>query len=183
MSQTSPHQAQPPRVQVDDKGDAPAIIRRWLSGQTIGLLLFCILWDGILVIWYIFAVGGPNATWVMVFFPIVQVVLGVVLTYVAVTGLFNRTVVRVDPENLTVRHGPLPWAGSRSLSRSDICQLYCTPAFVRRDQATGKSTYNVNALLNDGRQIKLLGGLHLSEALYFKQQLEAWLGIEPQHVP
>jgi hypothetical protein len=36
--------------------------------------------------------------------------------------------------------------------------------------------------MSDERKVKLLGNLSKDEALFFEQQLEEWLGIEPYPV-
>ena len=44
--------------------------------------------------------------------PIAHVAVGVGLTYYTLTRLMNRTRIEVSRDELTIRHGPLPWRGN-----------------------------------------------------------------------
>lgn len=170
----------PDRLRIEDLGDPRRIIRRWFSTAIIVLVFFCIFWDGFLIVWYWIAFTKPGP-WIMVVFPLLHVAAGVYLTYFALAGLFNHTTVTIECNQLTVRHGPVPWKGVPSLAVEDIIQLYCDQSYSSRNRNSNWQ-YNVNALMADERKVKLLGSLPKEEALFFEQQLEEWLGIEPYPV-
>jgi len=145
------------------------------------LLFFCIFWNGFLVFWYSMAFGQDSPL-IMKLFPVLHVAVGVLLTYSTLCGFINRTVIEVTDEELTIRHGPLPWPGNQTLTVPDIRQIYCDETISRGRNSTSTS-YNVNALLVEERTIKLLSSLPEKQmALFVEQQLEEWLKIKPQHV-
>jgi len=166
----------PKGIAVEQWGNDLTITRRWFSPVFVFLLFFCIAWDGFLVFWYSMAFsGGP---WIMIVFPIAHVAVGVGLTYYTVAGFLNRSVIKVSGGVLTVRHAPLPWPGTHTLNASDLAQAYCTEHFTQGRNSSGSTSYRVNAMLADGRKIKLLDGLTESDqALFIEQQLESHLGI------
>jgi hypothetical protein len=47
-------------------------------------------------------------------FLVLNVIMGVVMTYSAATGLLNRTRLSLNRDTLTIEHGPLPWPGRDS---------------------------------------------------------------------
>lgn len=103
------------------------------------------------------------------------------LHYVALTGLFNRTSVRGGLGRLTVQNGPIPSPGNRELSSEQLRQLHVTE---RRTEVDNPKTthYDLCALLVDGREVTLLQGLEeLEQARYLEGLFEQHLGIlEPR---
>lgn len=178
----------PPGLFVDEWGQDLVITRRWFSGVVVFLAFFCIAWDSFLVGWYMIAFGeeGPPGPmrFIMVCFPIVHVAVGVALTYSTIAGFVNRTIVRISQGTLTVEHGPLPWTGNVSVAAADVDQVYCTEKAGRRgERSSAASTYIVNAVLKDGRSVKLVSvSLERKQALYIEQKLEEKLGIADQPV-
>lgn len=168
---------QPADVSVEGDGETIRIERRWYSSGTVGLVIFCVLWDGFLGFWYWNALR-THADAEMFLGPILHVAIGIVLTYFALTGFLNRTVVTVTRDRLSVRHGPLPWWGNRTLSTREIRQLFTKKGNVEKN---GASTYNLFCTTLDGKSTKLLSGLVSSEtALFIEQQIESWLNL-PDH--
>jgi hypothetical protein len=104
---------------------------------------------------------------------------GLVLFYWGLAGLLNRTAITVAPEQLTIRHGPLPLLSGKQFDPILIKQV-----FVRRHASTERSSYEVYMLTWDGREEKLLGDLNRPEqALYLEQEIERQLGIKDKPVP
>jgi hypothetical protein len=172
----------PTSLQVTRVGDNLEIRRRWFTPAVLFLVFFCIAWDSFLVFWYSKAVGG-NAPWIAIVFPLVHVAVGVGLTYSALASLFNSTVITVRRADLTIRHGPFPWAGNLTLERGQIDQLYCRRH--QRQQRHGTATFHEVWLKSrDGRTRKILGnGIDLDQALAIEQQIERALGIPDRQVP
>ena len=170
-----------------DTGQQLIIRLRWWQWTALFLIFFCIAWDSFLVFWYSMAFGAPmhgagGVRWIMVVFPIAHVAVGVGLTYFALTMLVNRTIVTVDITHLSVRHGPLPWAGNRDLVTADIAQFFC-----KEKMAQGKNgascTYSVQVRLRDGTARQLLSGIgDEDDALFIEQALERWLGLKDEPV-
>jgi hypothetical protein len=93
--------------------------------------------------------------------------------------LLNHTTLRADNHGLTVRHGPLPWPGSRFLPRNDIRQLYVT---MHRGRRSGLN-YRLMAMLSFQNVVLLPHVRSAEEALYFERAIERRLGIEDRPVP
>jgi hypothetical protein len=171
----------PKGLSVDDWGPELTIIRRWFTWAAIFMVIFCVVWDGFLVAWYVvgMAAGAPL---IMLLFPILHVAAGVFITYLTISLFVNRTVIRVAGGELTIRHGPLPWFGNHTLFGGDLEQLYCEEKMHRGKNSTS-TTYSVGAILRGGEKKELLSGLETpDQALYIEQQLERKLGIEDRPV-
>jgi hypothetical protein len=169
----------PRGIKVDDDGYRLRIRRRWFGPQYIFLLFFCIAWDAFLVFWYSMAFQ-VDAPWIMVVFPIAHVAVGVGLTYFVLAGLLNTTTITADPQELMVRHRPIPWRGNVKYAASQIRQLY-----VKRDKAevNGSKTFSLYALLLNRKAVKLLSGLlEPSQGQFIEQEIERHLGIAPEAV-
>lgn len=193
VKQDRPAAPLPKKFLVEDLGTELVISWHWFSPAIFFLLFFCIFWDGFLVVWYsiVFGVGffgkqgGPGGAGMlfMALFPLLHVAVGVGLTYFVLASFVNRTTVRVSQGELTVRHGPVPFPGNRSLFTADLKQFYCTEKVTNRRNSCSV-TYELNAVQADGTKVQLLGGLdELEQALYLEQRLEQFLGIENEKVP
>ncbi|MBI4803297.1 MAG: hypothetical protein HY796_12320 [Elusimicrobia bacterium] len=171
----------PKGYSVDHVGTGLEITRRWRSWKYLALLGFCIFWDGFLVVWYFiaFTKGGPL---VMKLFPILHVAAGVALTYTAIAGLLNRTRITVNTAEVGIKHFPLPWLGNRLVMRQEIDQLFCEEK-IRHGKNGVHYSYNLSAVLRDGKRLKLVSGLDTPEkALFLEQQIEGYLGIADRPV-
>lgn len=171
----------PSGVQVEARGRDLVIVRRWFSWVYIFLAFFCVVWNGMLAFFYgiIFAVDGP---WMIKLFPLLHVAAGVFITYLTVAGFLNRTTFRVERDHLTVRHGPVPWRGNLDVSTTALEQIFCTEHVSRGRNGTSVR-YGVEAVLKDGRHLKLATGLDAREqALFIEQTLEKHLGIVDRRV-
>ncbi|KFE66693.1 hypothetical protein [Hyalangium minutum] len=167
----------PKRFRVEDSDGMTRIRWRWFTPSHLFMLVFCIFWNGFLVVWYgiSFTVGAPL---IMKLFPLLHVAVGLGLSYSTLTGLVNRTVIEVSRNQLTIRHGPLPWRGNRSEPGRQFTQLYGEEIF-RTNKGHTTFTYDLIALDREGRKVKLLSGLtEKDQVLYLEQTLERRLGIE-----
>jgi hypothetical protein len=171
----------PGGVHVEAHGRDLVIVRRWFSWVYLFLAFFCVMWNGILLFFYgiIFAADGPL---VAKLFPLLHVAAGVFITYMTVAGFVNRTTFRIERDHLTVRHGPVPWRGNRDVSTDVLEQLFCTEQVSRSRNGTS-IRYGVDAVLKDGRHLKLATGLEAREqALFIEQAIEKHLGIADRRV-
>jgi hypothetical protein len=168
----------PSRFKVKEEDGAPTRITwRWFSLVHIFFVFFCIVWDGFLVIWYGIAFV-TDAPLIAIVFPLFHVAMGVGLTYYTLTRLVNRTTIEVSRNQLTIRHGPLPWPGNLDVPGSHFTQLY-GEEITTKNKGTTTYTYNLIALDRDGRKVKLISGLpEKDQVLYLEQTLERRLGIE-----
>lgn len=172
----------PKRFSIEREGPDILIAFRWFSPLFIGLLLFCVFWDAFLAFWYYlaFTKGGPL---MMKLFPLIHVSVGVGLTYYVIAGFVNRTLIRVGPGELSIRHVPLPWPGGKTVARAELEQLFCEEK-VHRGKNGVSYTYDVSAVLRGASRVKLVTGLQSPEqALYIEQQVECFLGIKDRPAP
>ena len=179
----------PKGYKIDEFGRELTITYRWFTAAAFFLLLFCIFWDGFLIVWYVIGFNGlmngkmGGMGIVMLLFPILHVAVGIGLTYAVVCMFVNRTEIKVTGGDLSIWHGPVPCPGNCKLPTSDIKQL-----FVTENEHRGKNgcrySYDVNAMKQNDTKQKLIGNLQdIQQALFLEQKLEQHLGIVPQQVP
>jgi hypothetical protein len=171
--QQAPPAMSPYRGGVAEAGEL-LLTRKWFDAQAIMLLIFGVVWSSFLLFWYrmAFSTGAP---WIFFVFPLAHVAAGVVIVYRALTGLFNKTTIRVSNGKLSVRHGPIPAFGNRDIDVSDLRQLYT----VTKARSKGGTTYEVHALAAVGPTVKLVSGLRdMQQAVYIERTLEDHLRIE-----
>ncbi|MCM2266207.1 MAG: hypothetical protein NDI60_00375 [Elusimicrobiales bacterium] len=158
------------------------LIRRWFSAKFVFLLFFCAFWDGFLIFWYGIALSKGAPLLAMVF-PLIHVAVGVGLTYFTLAGFLNRTRIKMSTGEVSIKHYPLPWAGNRTLRRQEIDQLFCEEKLSRNRNSSATYSYNLSAVLADGRRIKLISGLDQPEdALFLEQKIEGYIGIADRPV-
>ncbi|MBI3926660.1 MAG: hypothetical protein HY319_14050 [Armatimonadetes bacterium] len=179
-SPSRPEMPRPGSITLVPWGNQLVMQRRWFTPAILGLLFFCIAWDSFLVFWYSIALTQDDVPWIMIVFPIGHLAVGVGLTYTVLCGFFNKTEIRVDSGSLQVRHAPLPWPGQVSVPSRDLDQLFA----VEKIGSKGSRSYELCALLKDGRRVKLLDNASSSdEALYIEQQVEKHLHIADRRMP
>lgn len=84
----------------------------------------------------------------------------------------------MDPNHLTVQHYPMPWVGSKKIRVHEITQLYCKEHVTRSKNGT-RVSYRVHAVMNNGRDQKLLSGLTTdTQARFIEHEIESVLGLE-----
>jgi hypothetical protein len=113
---------------------------------------------------------------------LLPVAFGLSLSYAGVALLLNRTVIRLDDSELTLRHTPLPWPGNRSFARKEVRRV----CFDQRSSVAGGSLryrYHVLVVTDNGQTAVLLQDMHDRElALFIAQQLQEWLHGRPDQV-
>ena len=152
------------------------ISRSWFTWSVIFMTGFAIVWDSFLILWYSAATAG-SGNLLMLLFPIGHVAAGVFITYSALTGWLNSTRIRVDQGRISVRHGPLPWLGNKTVDGSMLKQLYSKEVITSGRSTT--VTYEVHVITAGGTDLKLVDRLETSEqALYIEQEIERYFRIE-----
>jgi hypothetical protein len=157
------------------------ITRRWFSAKYIFLAVFCCLWNGFLV--FMGSKMLEQSGQLVALTPLsIHGLVGVIIAYIAVAGFVNSSTFRINAQVVSVRHGPLPWAGARDVPVSQIDQLYCTEVISRTRNGTSV-TYSVIVRTHDEKKIVLVSNLDtVNDARYLEQQIEARLGIADQAV-
>jgi len=169
-----PPRGLPSGTSVNVEGNELIITHRKLSWVHIGLsIVFPMLIFGLFF--------SDLATAEFLFNPLTWMMFG--LAYYALNGYVNRTVVRLNPEQLTVRYRPLPPWQNRQIQVQDISQLY-VKQHVQRGKKGSTTTYRLYVKDRNGRNEELASGLDSPEqALFFEQEAERYLGIEDKAVP
>jgi len=174
--------APPKGVTVRTDGEAIEVGWRWfrLDPSFLFLCLWCVLWDGFLVVWYTlgiasFMAGSSEALLVLVF-PLLHVAVGIGMTYGLLARMVNRTTLRVDPMRIEVHHGPLFWPRPAVTPTQNVDQLYVVRGATRKQGATG---YTLVARLQNRTSVELVKGVPTDvQARYIEQRLESWMGID-----
>ena len=184
-------------VQVED--EVLSIRRRWWSwsAQNLFLAFWVFGWDTFLVGWYAAALGGGMAaaaggggvgatfSLLPILFPILHVAVGVFMTYRLACLVLNKTIVTVDDDHLSVRHGPLPAGDVEPLPVSGIEQVYVTEVQPGKGKKTSKwsvqpanGRFNVVVRMGPRQNRVILQGLETGEqAVFIERRIEAFLGI------
>ena len=98
--------AAPPGISIQPQIDGLRIVRRWRSKAAIGLAVFAVLWDA-MVVW--FFVAGDDSDPVMSCIALPFALFGAGVTYLMFCLFLNHTVIETTGGLLSVRHHPLPW--------------------------------------------------------------------------
>ena len=171
------------RMRIDEFAGTLRIHWRWFTPTYIALAIFCVAWDSFLIFWYSMAFGDHHAPWIMKVFPIGHVAVGVGLTYATLCGFLNATTLTVGNDELTVHHGPLPWAGNRTLPTDTIRQFHCEQRRANTRNGGASYSYDLLATLTNGRKLKLLSGFSdVAEPRLIEQRVEQYLRIPNQPV-
>lgn len=169
----------PDSIQVSGQGNVLTLTRRWFNLGAIPLTIFCLFWDGFLMVWYTAALLSPHPNIIMLVFPVFHVAVGVFLTYTCLSMYVNSTVLTMTRQDVSIKHGPLKWPGNRTIPLNDVDQFYSEE--IRGSK--GSRSYNLSVLLKSGAKERLLTGLSDAQsALFFEQQLEQWFGISDRPV-
>jgi hypothetical protein len=172
------------RLHISEFAGVLRIHWRWFTPAYLFIAIFCVAWDSFLIFWYSMAFGSHHAPWIMKVFPIGHVAVGVGLTYTVLTGFLNATTVTAGQDSLTVRHGPLPWVGNRTLPAATIRQIHCEQRRSTNNRNYNSAVaYDLYATLSDGQRVKLLSGFtDPTEPRVIEQRIESHLRIANQPV-
>ena len=156
------------------------LVRKWFSKKVLGLLVFCIFWDGFMAVW--FGIAIHEKQWMMAAFGTIHALVGLGLSYTLVCGFINHTHIQVSFRSINIAHRPLPWPGNKSVSVGEIKQLF-SKRKVHRNKNGTSYTYEVRYMDHRGKENKLLTGLETAnQALYIEQELEDTLRIKDKPV-
>lgn len=173
----------PEQLTMREHGNYLEITRRWFSLSVIFMTFFAFVWDIFLLAWYGVVLSQKSIPVVFALIPLAHVAVGIGVSYFALAGWLNHTQILVSPEDLAIRHAPLPWFGQQELKSRSLRQLY-SKEVVSYSKNGRTVRYELRAITDEGRNIKLLSGLESSEqALYIEQQIEKYLSIRNENVP
>lgn len=166
----------PEKFKVEETPGRLHVSWRWFSPvQHLFLAFFALFWNGFMVMWFGIAISQGQLP--MALFGTLHAGVGVFLAYSVLTGFLNSTRIGLEQGVLTVKHGPLPWPGSGAWRKEDLAQLYGEEHVSRGKNGTSV-TYSLNAMLRDGRRVKVLKGLtERAQVLWLERTLEGRMSI------
>jgi hypothetical protein len=170
MSLETARIAIPEGFEIEDDAGTFRIRWKWSRVVALPLLLIAVAWDAQLISRYAGSLSRGEASPAMVPFPIPQLALGVVFSYIALAFLVNSTFIEVGQGELRVRHRPIPFPGTRTISVADVQQLLC----VQRTGRRGTVFYDVVARIAPGRETKLVTGLATDREAPSSASRAAW---------
>lgn len=156
------------------------ISRKWFGLQIIFMTVFAVFWN---IFIFRFYVGMDESTDSFAkMLPLLHVVVGVCISYYGLAGWLNKSHIFVSKESIEINHKPMPWFGHKKINATDLKQLYSKEK-ISNSRNNTTVTYEVHAILSNGTNTKLLGGLESSEqALYIEQEIEKYLNIKDSPV-
>lgn len=170
----------PKHIEVEKKYSHLSIIRGWFNPAIIFLTIFCVFWDGFMIVW--FGIAISQGQWPMALFGSIHGLVGVGLTYYTIAGYINKTYISVDSRAMTIEHAPLPFGKNKYIRSKDLKQLYSKEK-VHHGKNGASFSYEVHAVTATGSKIKIVSGLSNSDqALYIEQEIEKFLKIEDMPV-
>jgi hypothetical protein len=166
----------PKGIRVFRRNNALRIVRRWLGPKFFALAIFCLFWNGFMVVWFTIAITQKQ--WAMAAFGSIHGTIGLAVAYFTLAGFLNSTTITVMNSMLQIVHGPIRVPGNRQIPADALQQLY-TKRHISHGKNGTSISYELRALTADGKDEKLLGGLDRQEqALFIEQEVEEFLGIE-----
>jgi hypothetical protein len=161
--------------------NALALEYRWFGLEGVFMLLFTTFWCGSIftMISGIAVSDGVFAALPMLAVP--HVWIGVGLAYYSLATLLNTTEIFAEDGRLTVRHGPVPWWGSRDVRIDEIDQFYVERSGVRVNK---QPRWNLALMSKSGTGQVLVRLIATeSEALWLEDTIERKLAIVDRPVP
>jgi len=173
------HQPEKPKsIELEtDFSDTITYVRRWYSPAAFGLLFFCVLWNGFMVVWFGIAIAQEQ--WMMAAFGSIHGAMGVGVAYMTLAGFRNRSYLRISPDHVIVEQKPFPMMRRREVEIGAIRQIYVKER-VQKGKNGVSRTYTLHYLGHDGKSHKLAMLNTPEEGWYLEMEIEKLLGIADQ---
>ena len=120
--------------------------------------------------------------WIMMIFLCGPALMFVAAGYALIAAFFNHTDIHVTASDLEIRIRPIPWYGKRTISKSEIAQLFVREKVNKDSYGRISRSYEIHWIDSRNQRRPLVRGLRVHEALYLENRLEEILGIEDQPV-
>ncbi len=173
----------PERFTVSENPQEMSISYHWYKPVFVFLAVFCVFWNGFLVMWYsmgltTFSNQGDPVTWIFFLFPLIHVAVGIGLIYYTMAGFVNQTTITADRYGLKIDIQPIKYFfGATQLDKNDIKQLYVVEEKTRQKGGDYSYSYALKVLDTQNRSKKLLTLDSLDEARYLENKLESYYKI------
>ncbi len=102
-------------------------------------------------------------------------IIGVIIIYCLMTGFVNRTIIKINPSEITVKHIPLPcpFYGNQKIDTLHLIQI-ALQEFHRK----GRRCCILNALFKNNQKVTLLRDLTKEEATFIVKEIETYLKLK-----
>ncbi len=170
----------PKKISISQSDGFYIITRKWFGAKYFFFLFFATFWSIFMITWN--SISITSGAYIMVLFGLLHTAVGVFVAYLALTGFVNKTDIKLGRGKIIVKHYPLWWPGSKEYSAGEFIQFYSMEKIQRGKNGTTYS-YELFGKTHSGTQIKLISGLETSsQALFFEQKIENYLGIKDEAV-
>jgi len=172
--------AMPKGIRVFRRGDAMRIVLKWFGPTAIFLAIFCLIWNGFMVVW--FGIAITQKQWMMAAFGSIHALVGLGVAYGTLAMFLNSTTITVMNSLIQIAIGPIKVPGNKQFKADLLQQLY-TKRHVSHSKNGTSINYELRVTTTDGRDEKLMGGFNKQEqALFIEQEIEKFLGIEDRPI-
>lgn len=131
------------------------ITRPWAKAAGYAMLLWVAVWFGVVSFFTSLGSHRDIAPMLLLALP------GIGMAYAAMTRLFNKTVIEVTRNVITVCHSPLPWPGRRRFMVPDVKSLHVKVKKIYAKAGPHDECWIMVARAN-GKKSVLLKGLEMS---------------------
>jgi len=160
----------PSGVVVTRDGKNLVLIWRWRRLLGVALTAFAVVWN--VLIWPQVFLGR-----IPPLFIVTHGGAGLLLAYMGLSKLLNKTRVEVSFGHLSVRHGPMPWPGSLDLPVDGLEQFHVVSRRIKTKNGS-RTAYDVVVDRKDGPRVTVLKDVSTSQHAYaVERALEQHLGI------
>lgn len=171
------------RIQIKKDSRNLVIDCKW--GERTAFSIFCLIAGFGMVIFHLVAIylfffvpdfgKGLNIETVHIILPLFSLI-PVILTYVLLAGVINKTIIEINNNIISIKHIPLPWSGNKNINTGDIEKVYCKEHMEYSDKF--QLQYSINLMLKDKTTCKILSGIpYPEETLTAKEDIEKHLKI------
>jgi hypothetical protein len=154
------------------------IRKKWLSGSVVNSIVFAVVWNGGLAVWYSF-MSDLHAPSAMYLCSLPFAAAGVVFVYFMVASFVNVTEVNASASGVEVRAGPMPWFGNKHLGRDEITKVIVQ---MRASQSnrSDRPRYLVMFTCPSGKERILMTLARSDQAEFIADAIRAALNLKAQ---
>jgi len=140
------------------------ITQKWFSWSLFIPLIFCIIWFFMIIM---MALKGNVV--------VPAFVIGIIIIYCLTAGFLNRTIIKINPSEITVKHRPLPcpFYGNQKIDTLHLIQVV-----LQEFHRKGRRCCIVNALFKSNQKVTLIRDLTKEEAAFIVKEIETYLKLK-----
>jgi hypothetical protein len=160
-------------IDIQQRGGELTVTYRWRSQLAYFLLLFCVIWD-LVVLVFLFVGAG--------WFIAIHLLVGFFMTWYMLGQMFNKTTITADGRQLQVVHGPVPTISkNRTIPTTDIRQLYLSEGGTLTVNGRTSQLWRLMLERTDDDKFSLMSGLADKDMAHdIERALEAHLDIDDE---